>query len=137
MTAAIDKQARVLLAKAAEDEAVVHLAGVPDGPFGFHVQQTVEKLLKALLSQLSIQYRLSHDLSYLVNLLQTSGEVLPKTVLEFSELESFAVFNRYDDIPEFQILDRPAAIETIRILRAHIEARMAALSGPPLSAPLQ
>jgi len=37
MTAAIDKQARVLLAKAAEDEAVVHLADVPDGPFRFHV----------------------------------------------------------------------------------------------------
>jgi hypothetical protein len=137
MTAAIDKQARVLLAKAAEDEAVVHLADVPDGPFRFHVQQAVEKLLKALLSQLSIQYRLSHDLSYLVNLLQTSGEVLPKTVLEFSDLDSFAVFNRYDDIPEFQILDRPAAIETVRILRAHIEARIAALSATPLPSPLQ
>jgi hypothetical protein len=86
---------------------------------------------------LSIEYRLNHDLNYLVNLLKTSGEVLPNTVLEFSELESFAVFNRYDDIPEFQILDRPAAIETIRILRAHIEARMAALTGAPLPPPLQ
>ena len=73
----------------------------------------------------------------MVNLLQTSGEVLPKTVLESSEIESFAIFNRYDDIPEFQILDRPAAIETIRILRARIEARMAALSGPPSPPPLQ
>jgi hypothetical protein len=45
MTSAINKQAQVLLAKAAEDETVVYLAGVPDGPFGFHVQQAVEKPL--------------------------------------------------------------------------------------------
>jgi HEPN domain-containing protein len=98
----MDKQAQVLIAKAAEDEAVVHLAAVPDGPFGFHAQQAVEKLLKALLSQLTVQYRYSHDLNYLVNLLQTSGEVLPSTVIAFSQLDSFAVFNRYDEIPEFQ-----------------------------------
>jgi hypothetical protein len=131
MTTAIDKQAQVLLAKAAEDEAVVCLAGVPDGPFGFHVQQAVEKLLKALLSQLSIQYKLSHDLNYLVNLLQTSGEVLPKTVTEFSDLDSFAVFNRYDDIPEFHVLDRQGAIQTVRLVREHVVARIAALSSTP------
>jgi hypothetical protein len=63
MTAGIDKQAQVLLVKASEDEAVALLHGVPDGPFGFHVQQAVEKLLKALLSQLSIRYQFSHDLN--------------------------------------------------------------------------
>jgi hypothetical protein len=131
MTAGVDKQAQVLLVKAAEDEAVACLAGVPDGPFGFHVQQAVEKLLKALLSQLSIPYRLSHDLNYLVNLLQSGGEMLPKTVVDFSQLDSFAVFNRYDEVPEFHILDRPAAVDTIRVLREHVVARIAALSATP------
>ena len=70
MTTGVDKQAQILLLQAAEDEAVVFLPGVPDGPFGFHVQQAVEKLLKAMLSQLSVQYRFIHDLNYLVNLLQ-------------------------------------------------------------------
>jgi hypothetical protein len=49
-------------------------------------------------------------------------------VIEFSQLDSFAVFNRYDEIPEFHILDRPAAIETLRILREHVVARIAVLS---------
>jgi HEPN domain len=106
MTVVIDRQAQVLLKKAAEDEAVTLRPGAPDAPFGFHVQQALEKLLKALLSQLSIQYRLSHNLSSLVNLVQKSGEGLPNTVIAFSQLETFAVFNRYDEIPEFHVLDR-------------------------------
>ena len=46
MTAGIDRQAQVLIRKAAEDECVLLLEGTPDGPFGFHVQQAIEKLLK-------------------------------------------------------------------------------------------
>jgi len=42
MTPGVDKEAELLLAKAAEDEAVLG-ANIPDGPFGFHVQQAVEK----------------------------------------------------------------------------------------------
>jgi hypothetical protein len=127
----IDKQAQVLLVKAAEDDAIVHLSGVPDGPFGFHVQQAIEKLLKALLSQLSIEYRFTHDLNYLEALLKKAGEVLPKPLEELSKIGTFAVTNRYDDIPEFHILDRPAAIETLRLIREHIVARIAALSHLP------
>jgi hypothetical protein len=37
MTAGIDRQAQVLLTKGAEDEAVILLPGIPEGPFGFHV----------------------------------------------------------------------------------------------------
>lgn len=137
MTAGVDKQAQVLLVKAAEDEAVACLESVLDGPFGFHVQQAVEKLLKSLLSQLSIPYGFGHDLNYLVMLLQTGGETLLKTVVDFSQLDSFAVFNRYDEIPEFNVLDRPAAIDTIRILREHVVARIATLSAAPQTPPLQ
>jgi hypothetical protein len=90
MTAGIDRQARLLLKKAAEDEAVAILPGVPNAPFGFHVQQAVEKLLKALLSQLSVEYKFTHDLGYLVNELEAVGEVLPHLVVEFSKLETFA-----------------------------------------------
>ena len=45
-------QAQVLLLKAAEDETILVAAEVPDSIFGFHAQQAVEKLIKALLSQL-------------------------------------------------------------------------------------
>ena len=56
MTTGIKKQAQVLLIKAAEDEAMLRWADAPDGPFGFHVQQAIEKLLKALLEQLSVSF---------------------------------------------------------------------------------
>jgi hypothetical protein len=137
MTAGIDRQAQVLLTKAAEDEVVLLIAGIPDGPFGFHVQQAKEKLLKALLSQLSIEYRFTHDLNHLELQLKDAGEPLPKGLEDFSKIGTFAVTNRYDDIPEFHVLDRQAAIETVRLIREHVHVRIVALSGSPLPPPLQ
>ena len=128
---AIDRHAQVLLIKAAEDEAVLHVAGIPDGPFGFHVQQAIEKLRKALLSQLSIEYKFTHDLNQLELQLKDAGEALPAALEDFSSIGTFAVTHRYDDIPEFHVLSRPAAIETVRLIRQHILARIAALSTAP------
>jgi hypothetical protein len=137
MKAGINKQAQVLLIKAAEDEAMLHWADAPDGPFGFHVQQAIEKLLKALLSQLSVLYSRSHNLIYLSALLKAQGEVLPAELPDLSQIGTFAVIHRYEDIPEFQVLDRAAAIQTVRLIREHIVARIAALSGGPDSPSLQ
>ena len=86
---AIDRHAQVLLIKAAEDEAVLHVAGIPDGPFGFHVQQAIEKLLKALLSQLSIEYKFTHDLNQLELQLKDAGEALPAGLEDFSSIGTF------------------------------------------------
>ena len=100
------------------------------GPFGFHVQLAVEKLLKALLSQLSIEYKFTHDLNLLELQLKDAGETLPNALEDFSKIVTFAVTNRYDEIPEFHVLDRPA-IETVRLIREHVVARIAALSATP------
>ena len=131
MTTGIKKQAQVLLIKAAEDEAMLRWADAPDGPFGFHVQQAIEKLLKALLEQLSVPFARSHDLNYLAALISAEGETLPLAVPDLSQIGTFAVTHRYDDIPEFQVLDRGAAIETVRLIREHVHARIAALSATP------
>jgi hypothetical protein len=137
MTAGIDRQAKVLIAKAAEDEAALLLPGMPEGPFGFHVQQAVEKLLKALLCQRSIEYKRTHDLDHLELQLKSAGETLPDTIGDFSKIGTFAVTHRYDDIPEFHVLDREAAIATVRLIREHVLARIAALSAVSQSPPLQ
>jgi predicted nucleotidyltransferase len=42
-------QAQVLLIKASEDETALHATGNPDSVLGFHAQQAVEKLMKALI----------------------------------------------------------------------------------------
>ena len=136
MTPGIDKEAELLLAKAAEDEAVL-AADVPDGPFGFHVQQAVEKALKALLCQKTIKFKRTHDLVYLTQLLADHGETVPKGAIDISQIESFGVSYRYDALPETDVLDRPAAIETVRLIREHVVARISTLSGMPWPPPLQ
>src|SRR5665213_3353266 len=131
MTVGIDKQAEKLLRKAADDEVMARFPEAPDGPFGFQIQQALEKLLKALLSQLGIEYPLTHDLEFLVSRVESAGEILPQAVVAFSRIQSFAVLHRYDDVPEYAVLDRPQALETLRILREHVVARIAALAALP------
>lgn len=131
MTPGIDKEAEVLLIKAAEDEIVLKLPGIPDGPFGFHIQQAVEKLLKALLCQLAVKYRRTHDLEYLVTLLRDHGETIPTGIVDIAQLESYGIAYRYDSIPEVEILNRGATIETVRLVREHVVARISALSSTP------
>ena len=131
MTQDIDKEAEILLLKAGEDESVSQIPGVPDGPFGFHIQQAVEKLLKALLCQLAVKYKHTHDLEYLLTLVQDRGEALPIGVLDITQLESYGVAYRYDSVPEVTLLDRAAAVETVRLIREHIVARIRALANTP------
>ncbi len=131
MTQGIDKEAGILLLKASEDESVIQLPGVPDGPFGFHIQQAVEKMLKALLCQLAVKYKFTHDLEYLVTLVQDHGEALPMGILDITQLESYGVAYRYDSVPEVAVLDRAAAIESVRLIREHVVARIHALANTP------
>ena len=131
MKSMIDKDAQVLLSRAADDETMARLGGVPDGPFGFHVPQAIEKLLKALLSQLGIVNERTHDLDDLLKQLQDVGEALPQPVVAFSQIEKFAVVHRYGEVPQAVALDRPQALENVRILREHVVARIAALSATP------
>ena len=74
------------------------------------------------------KYKRTHDLSYLVTLLATVGEVLPSLIVEFAKMERFSVVHRYDDVPEAEILDRPLVVKTVIHFRKHIEGRIAALS---------
>ena len=120
-----------LILKAAEDESVLQIQEVPDGPFGFHVQQAVEKLLKALLLKRGFPLERTHDLEKLSGNLLSAGEILPATPLPITDLNRFAVVYRYENIPSLEIPDRPAAIESVRILREHIVARIAAPPNQP------
>jgi len=54
-------QAQMLLIKAAEDEVALQVDGNPESVVGFHAQQAVEKLIKALLSALSVPLELTHN----------------------------------------------------------------------------
>jgi HEPN domain-containing protein len=55
----------VLLHKAASDEAILNFDKISDSIVSFHAQQAVEKLMKALLTQLNVPYEFTHSLNRL------------------------------------------------------------------------
>jgi HEPN domain-containing protein len=124
--------ALLLLRKAAEDEAlldeVLESPRVTDAIFGFHAQQSAEKLLKASLAQAGVAYPLTHRLGQLIDLIRDSGIDLPSEFDAINLLTPFAVEFRYDSIPEEdeEALDRPTARQILIRLRAWAEARILA-----------
>jgi HEPN domain-containing protein len=59
-----------------------------DEIFGFHAQQAVEKALKSWISFLGIEYPKTHDLTLLLNCLQSNGQ-------KVEQLEALVDFNPY------------------------------------------
>jgi HEPN domain-containing protein len=66
-------------------------------PTCFHAQQAIEKALKAVLTIKHIDFRRTHDLEELANLLADIGITSPFAPREFRRLNPFAVEFRYDD----------------------------------------
>jgi len=130
-------QAQILLVKAAEDEKALGAPNLSDSILGFHAQQAVEKLIKALLAQFNVDFEKTHDLERLQTALAALGESLPPTPIPLDQLSDFAVVYRYDLLFQFDSPDVTELIETVRLIREHIKARIAALSGAPLPPPLQ
>lgn len=104
---------RTLLARAADDLHaldVLRTADVADAVVGFHAQQAVEKSLKAVLAAHGVEYRFSHDLSYLNDLLAENGIEVPPELREAETLRPWAIELRYEDPARSgATLDRDAA----------------------------
>ena len=95
------KLANLLVRKAAQDEYVVaKLIDDPDSPdevVGFHVQQALEKLLKAVLAFRGARFRKTHDLVELIDLLREHGVPFPDELEDIRQLTPFATAFRYDE----------------------------------------
>ena len=119
------EQGEMLLRKAAADEALVDK--VLDDPHianelvGFHCQQAVEKLLKARLVDLGVNYPKTHNLLALIDLLERQGKQLPPDLDDLDLLTPYATIYRYEDPPEVSAFDRKMAREFIRRLRVWVE----------------
>lgn len=86
--------------------------------FGFHAQQTVEKLLKAWLSTINIKYERTHDLQILFSLLVQNGQHIPAELEYLENLTDFSVNFRYDVFDNVDAsLDRQIVIDNIQQLR--------------------
>lgn len=86
-------------------DALLDIPEIPEAIVGFHYQQAVEKLLKALLAEREIDFPRTHDLGDLLDLVQRAGFRLPTTLVDLIALTPFAVELRYeasDSVPGFE-----------------------------------
>jgi HEPN domain-containing protein len=111
------QHAHRLLRKARSDLAAARaLAGDADQAdevVGSHVQQAVEKSVKAVMASLGLDYPRTHDIDYLVRQLAKHDVAVPDLLLEARWVSMWGVFTRYDDLDT--VLDRAAAIEVATV----------------------
>jgi HEPN domain-containing protein len=119
------EQARSLLSMAEKDYRA--LCGMEDEEvfsaeiFGFHVQQAVEKALKAWLCVLGVAFPKTHDLDVLVTLLEEAGQNIPSSFAMLLDFTDFAVAFRYDAFPDLEgEIDRRDCCKQVRSLLDHI-----------------
>jgi len=119
------KQAEALLAMAERDHRA--LCGMEDPAifsdeiFGFHVQQAVEKTLKAWLCCLGVPFPRTHDLDELGALLEEAGQTIPEAVAGLLEFTDFAVIFRYEAFGDMEAdIDRRDAVDKIDRLLQHV-----------------
>lgn len=118
MTPAIEEARRYL--QLADDAAAFRgLLKLPEVKFRlacFHAQQSVEKLMKAVLIFHGIDYQRTHDLHALASLLLKHGITPPCAHEELTQLNLFAVMFRYDDtdIPLIQDVVMEKMVDTMR-----------------------
>jgi HEPN domain-containing protein len=124
----LKERSEILLSKARHDEnlldAVISNAMVADEIFGFHAQQAVEKLLKALLTRLDVPFKRTHNLRVLMDLLESKGSGLAVEFSEIDKLTPYGTLARYEEGDFSAPLDRKRTRETIRKLREWIESEM-------------
>jgi HEPN domain-containing protein len=70
-------------------------ADVLPNQMAFHAQQCVEKALKAVLVDATVDFPKTHDLKELILLIQASGRAWPEELNEARTLTGFAVEARY------------------------------------------
>lgn len=108
---------QLLLRKARSHRIVLNHVGLDptfaDMIVGFHAQQAIEKLVKAVLSDSQIAYPRVNDLDRLVELLEAEQITQPPDAQQLGSLTPWATYLRYTDPPEPISLDRPATVKLV------------------------
>lgn len=94
---------------------------VEEASWGWALQQTLEKTLKAWLLHVGIQPPHSHDIARLLVLLE-QADVDVSQLLPLRAFSTFAVQGRYDDEPEDLGLDRLAWCQRADTLIEHVQS---------------
>lgn len=136
-----DDHAQLLMEKAAGDEKILFRLidedDIPDDGLGFHAQQAVEKMIKAVLAQNEVTYERTHNIAYLLNLLDEASISKPDRANDLPNLSPWAAELRYSrslgDVP-----DRPEMRSLVEQTKVWAEGQLTGLydgpSGPDSSA---
>jgi HEPN domain-containing protein len=92
-----------------------------EASWGWALQQTLEKTLKAWLRHLGIKPPRTHDIARLLVQLQQAG-VNVSQLLPLRAFTTFAVQSRYEDEPEELGLDRAAWCQRAEALIDHVQS---------------
>lgn len=118
----------LFIRKGVQDEdaaaALLENSDIADEIIGFHCQQAAEKSMKAVLIARKIEFRKTHDLEELLQLIEDNEIEKPENAEDLDELEPFAVAFRYDLLDDTSLFDRKKAIEIVRKVRAWAEMQI-------------
>jgi HEPN domain-containing protein len=129
MTGTIRNLHAQMLYRLAQEDASTLQFPLPDQIYGFHAQQSCEKLFKALISVHDRAYPLTHNLERLIDLLEECGESLPPTPIDLILLEPFAVQLRYDLGASLSEVERVSIRESVGILETFVLSRILEIEG--------
>ena len=108
-----------LLRASSDDEDALRYP-LQDSGYGFHAQQAVEKLYKALIARRQGRYPFSHDLKSLRKHLESLGCELPVCAFRLEELSDYAGNARYEDPMPLSEATRAVLQDCIAALRRYV-----------------
>jgi len=120
--------AELFLRKAGQDEFVLEKlisdVASPEEVIGFHAQQAVEKMLKAVLALRAVRFGKVHEIGHILALLRKNNVAYPSEFEEMDRLTPYAAELRYQDFlasPRHS-LDREWVLNCIRQVRTWAES---------------
>jgi hypothetical protein len=112
---------------ASRDDEQVFAFPVNDRSFGFHAQQAIEKLIKALIGAHGYRYTFTHDLEQLLAEAEALGEKLPVDAAMLVKLTDYAGIWRYQEPEALLPEQRTELKQAVGDLRVHSLSRLAVL----------
>ncbi len=129
-----DDLAQLLMEKAAGDEKILFRLidedDIPDDGLGFHAQQAVEKMVKAVLAHNDISFERTHNIAYLLTLLDGASISKPDNAVDLPNLSPWAAELRYARQPE-TVPDRTEMRSLVEQTKAWAKAQLAGLYDEP------